>query len=225
MCLESSEMHARLGKYLIFTILLAILCLWFNSWVGKPIIVLNAPRISSVTAKHLKQSVYRMKPNVNVGNRTRFWDAMRGSRQQHSRNRTQRVKIIKTRFDSESNKTGVEQTSFKLSTLPPKLKGENVVSMSLYGSSPRYTTGAIRNAELVKVNFPGWRLRIYTETPSDQAGYDAVPQTVLDRLRALGAEIRYIDPHVSIVSKHITRPTGRLKQVCQIAALQTASTK
>ena len=47
-----------------------------------------------------------------------------------------------------------------LVTMIPKLSGTNVISMTLYGSSLRYTMGAIRNAELAKANFPGWTLRI-----------------------------------------------------------------
>ena len=84
-----------------------------------------------------------------------------------------------------------------LPTIMPKLDGENVVAMTLYGSELRYTMGALKNAELIKNNFPGWKLRIYTETPSENVRYGIVPQTVLDRLRVLRAEIHYIDPHVS----------------------------
>ena len=40
-----------------------------------------------------------------------------------------------------------------------------VVSMSLYGSSRRYTVGAIRNAQLLPVTYPGWRLWIHCERP------------------------------------------------------------
>jgi hypothetical protein len=54
--------------------------------------------------------------------------------------------------------------------------------------------GAIRNAELAKANFPGWTLRIYTETPSEKPHFGLVPETVLSRLRALGADIHFIDP-------------------------------
>ena len=36
-------------------------------------------------------------------------------------------------------------------TVMPKLEGVNVVAMTLYGSDMRYTMGAIKNAELIKV--------------------------------------------------------------------------
>ena len=58
----------------------------------------------------------------------------------------------------------------------PALEGENVVSMSVYGSAQRYMAGVMRNAELVRENFPGWKLRVYTEVPSDTPRYGVVPQ-------------------------------------------------
>lgn len=76
--------------------------------------------------------------------------------------------------------------------------------MSLYGDGRRYTHGALRNAQLLPVVFPGWRLWFYCEKPpppppSSPAGnaatekYGRVPRRILDRLVALGAEIRYVD--------------------------------
>lgn len=38
-----------------------------------------------------------------------------------------------------------------------------VISMVLYGSDARYTMGAIRNAQLLPVVFPGWKLRFYVK--------------------------------------------------------------
>ena len=51
----------------------------------------------------------------------------------------------------------------------PTSKEKRVVSYGLYGSNPKYTTGAIRNAELVKIYFPGWVARFYVD--------DTVPGT------------------------------------------------
>ena len=57
------------------------------------------------------------------------------------------------------------QKSFANQTFKmPNIEGVNVVSMSLWGSDGRYTNGALANAELIKVFFPGWTLRIYTES-------------------------------------------------------------
>lgn len=63
-------------------------------------------------------------------------------------------------------------------------KGKNekwVISMGLYGSKPKYTDGAIRNVELARVYFPHWVCRFYVTTD--------VPETVLQRLGDMGAEI------------------------------------
>jgi protein O-GlcNAc transferase len=36
-----------------------------------------------------------------------------------------------------------------------------LISFSLWGNNPKYTVGAIRNAELAKSIYPGWRCRYY----------------------------------------------------------------
>jgi len=59
--------------------------------------------------------------------------------------------------------------------------------MSLYGADRRYTMGAVRNAQLAPVTFPGWLLRIYVEQKA-KPRYAAVPQSILRRLQQLGAE-------------------------------------
>jgi hypothetical protein len=67
----------------------------------------------------------------------------------------------------------------------PRSDEKRVVSYGLYGSNPKYTTGAIRNAELVHVYFPGWVTRFYCDS--------SVPKRVLDVLRGNGAEIVFIE--------------------------------
>ena len=44
-----------------------------------------------------------------------------------------------------------------------------VVSYSLWGDNPKYNTGALRNAELVQLLYPGWQARFYvgTNTPPE----------------------------------------------------------
>lgn len=53
----------------------------------------------------------------------------------------------------------------------------NVISFSLYGDNPIYTIGAIRNAELAKIHFPDWMVRIYHDA--------TVPSDILERLKEL----------------------------------------
>ncbi len=80
----------------------------------------------------------------------------------------------------------------------PSVGGINVVAMSLWGSDGRYVNGAVANAELVKVFFPGWVLRVYTEKRSTDSAssprYPVVPKETLDKLKSLDAEIEFIDP-------------------------------
>lgn len=57
----------------------------------------------------------------------------------------------------------------------------DVISFSLWGDRPVYTQGAVANVTLAAALYPGWRCRFYVD--------DSVPPTVLERLRALGAEI------------------------------------
>lgn len=63
--------------------------------------------------------------------------------------------------------------------------------MSLWGNDPRYTFGAIRNAQLVPVIFPGWRLRVYVERPrvNGTTTYGRVPERILDKLTSLGVDL------------------------------------
>lgn len=58
---------------------------------------------------------------------------------------------------------------------------KRVISYGLYGTNPKYTTGAIRNSELVHTVFPGWVTRFYVRSD--------VPAEVIDKLRQNGAEI------------------------------------
>jgi len=52
-----------------------------------------------------------------------------------------------------------------------------VVSYSLYGgANPRYTDGAITNADIMSDIYPGWEMRVYHD--------DSVPAAVLENLRA-----------------------------------------
>lgn len=72
---------------------------------------------------------------------------------------------------------------------------KKVMSMSLWGSQTRYTFGALRNAQLVPVHFPGWTLRIYVEKPRDDdtTVFPPVPKRILSKLVDLGAEVIRVD--------------------------------
>lgn len=56
-----------------------------------------------------------------------------------------------------------------------------VISYSLYGSTPMYTVGCIRNAELKNILFPDWEMWVYYN--------DTVPQEIIDQLINLDVKL------------------------------------
>lgn len=52
---------------------------------------------------------------------------------------------------------------------------KKIISFSLYGNNPIYTTGALCNAELAKIIFPDWICRFYYG--------DSVPNYIIDELK------------------------------------------
>lgn len=59
---------------------------------------------------------------------------------------------------------------------------KKVISFSLWGDDPKYTIGAIRNAELVKTIYPGWIPRFY-------CAKNSVPENIISQLKELNSEI------------------------------------
>lgn len=56
-----------------------------------------------------------------------------------------------------------------------------VICYSLWGKDPKYTIGAIRNAELIKKVYPGWVARFYCGT--------SVPPDIIRQLKELESEV------------------------------------
>jgi len=57
-----------------------------------------------------------------------------------------------------------------------------IIAYSLFGgNNPKYCQGAIQNAKLAKVIYPGWVVRIYHD--------NSIPQTILDALRKLNVDL------------------------------------
>ena len=52
---------------------------------------------------------------------------------------------------------------------------KKVISFSLWGDDPKYTIGAIRNAELAKTVYPGWVPRFY-------CAKNSVPENIINQL-------------------------------------------
>lgn len=67
--------------------------------------------------------------------------------------------------------------------------------MSLWGGKTKYVYGAMRNANLLKVYFPKWTLRIYTEQPDSQGftRFPALEERYIKKLKELGAEVVMVD--------------------------------
>ena len=76
----------------------------------------------------------------------------------------------------------------------PHSREKRVISFSLYGSNPKYTQGAVRNAELVGTYFPGWVCRFYVAE---------VPEHILSRLKALGSEVYPMSNYGNMLSRFL----------------------
>ncbi len=60
-------------------------------------------------------------------------------------------------------------------------KKKKIIAFALWGNNPKYTLGAIRNAELIQTIFPGWIARFYIGTSTDKS--------VGRKLLELGSEV------------------------------------
>ena len=58
----------------------------------------------------------------------------------------------------------------------------NAIAFSLFGTSNLYVNGMIRNAELAKTVYPGWKVVVYADTD--------VPKVALHKLSKLGVDLR-----------------------------------
>lgn len=63
--------------------------------------------------------------------------------------------------------------------------GKKLISFCVFGNKPMYDVGAIRNAELAKLIYPGWIPRFHVPY-----GYD---ESLIKRLTDLNCEIRFCD--------------------------------
>lgn len=94
------------------------------------------------------------------------------------------VSIAKEKEEDAQSKAEDELYIQQISRFPLAPNEKRVISFGLYGSKPKYTTGAVHNAQLAKVYFPGWVCRFYVTSD--------VPADVLKQLTELGAETRAI---------------------------------
>jgi hypothetical protein len=92
--------------------------------------------------------------------------------------------------ESESNEE--DNKLVKLIAGFPKSNEKRVISFGLYGRNPKYTQGAIRNAELAAKYFPGWECRFYVTSD--------VPADVFAELTKLEADIKHIPDGLGYVA-------------------------
>ncbi|MDJ0677683.1 MAG: TIGR03032 family protein [Calothrix sp. MO_167.B42] len=83
-------------------------------------------------------------------------------------------------YVDKQGQTRVFSHSKKLTIEIEKLK---VISFSLWGDNPKYTLGAIKNADLAPKIYPGWICRFYVDS--------TVPQAIIDSLSSR--------PHVEVI--------------------------
>lgn len=62
----------------------------------------------------------------------------------------------------------------------------NVIAYSLWGSNSRYVDGAVFNARVARVVYPGWTCRFYCD--------DSVPEAAIGELRRNGAQLIMMPP-------------------------------
>jgi hypothetical protein len=88
--------------------------------------------------------------------------------------------------EAREEREAAEEDKKHLQTIAafPSSSEKRVISFGLYGSKPKYTVGAVKNAQLAKSYFPGWVCRFYVTSD--------VPDSLIDELKEEGAEISYI---------------------------------
>ncbi len=67
------------------------------------------------------------------------------------------------------------------------IKNNKYIAFSVWGDTPLYTQGAVRNAEIAPEIYPGWQVVVYHD--------QTVPRSVLDALASLN--VRLIDMSTS----------------------------
>jgi hypothetical protein len=65
--------------------------------------------------------------------------------------------------------------------IPSQNGGAGVISFSVFGDVPRYTSGIVENLLLARFVYPGWTCRLYVD--------DSVPQNCVRQARKMGADV------------------------------------
>ncbi len=91
----------------------------------------------------------------------------------------------KKNLDQLAKIIGEQYTSNHTATELSPTASRNIISFSLWGEKPEYTEGAILNATIAPVIYPGWKCRFYCDT--------SVQAAVIEKLKSLGAEVKVLE--------------------------------
>ena len=129
--------------------------------------------------------------DYSVRGHTSGWDRTKASDRQYSAslhfnflNGSLVQDSIKVEGDEASEAAAEDALQIALIQKFPISGEKRVISFGLYGAVEKYTLGAIRNAELAPIYFPGWVCRFYVTSD--------VPEDIIITLKQLGAEIEVI---------------------------------
>ncbi|WP_089605916.1 tetratricopeptide repeat protein [Acinetobacter piscicola] len=104
----------------------------------------------------------------------------------HFLNKPQELKkygrlAVETKKQQVIDQPMVKQLSEQPSPFNAKNPAENIIAFSLFGENPRYCETSVINVDLAKEIYPDWICRFYVD--------DSVPENVVQRLHAKGAQI------------------------------------
>ena len=77
------------------------------------------------------------------------------------------------------------QVKSKAASFNPNTPEKNVIAFSLWGENANYLHGAVLNASMVHLIYPGWSCRFYCDT--------SVPKHIIEKLRSLQADVRVLE--------------------------------
>lgn len=73
-----------------------------------------------------------------------------------------------------------------------------IIAFGLYGNQPKYTIGAIQNAELAPTIYPGWSVVVYHDR--------TVPRDIVEKLKDLNVDTRRVEERkIDYCGKHCWR--------------------
>ncbi|KAK2169975.1 hypothetical protein LSH36_5g04040 [Paralvinella palmiformis] len=149
---------------------------WADDWVTKVYQPGRSTKLSNILLKHTMRLGQRYQVDYSVSKKV-------------------------TQYIGEDKKILQRYLKAKMMKNPPEADGTKIISFSLYGKDPKSTMGAIRNAQLMPVYYPGWTMRVYLLSPNSTGNADVlVPRRIVNCLKGLGVDLAYISGEMSEIS-------------------------